>query len=204
MLSRRSSSETPSQPSKLLPLLFEKIDDDQRLTVFHAGSALPETVDFFANFRCKLHFIDLFSELPFVGDEDTSASLQQQFDDILQFPAETRFDICLFWDLFNFLDSAAITAFLQHLRPFLHSDSLAHGFAVHNLKTPPSGLVYGISDSNTLQLRHRTAALPGYAPHGQNRLKELLHGFRFERSVLLPDSRLELLLTASDRINRVP
>jgi hypothetical protein len=204
MLSRRSSSETPTQPSKLLPLLFEHIDEDERLTVFHAGNALPETVDFFSNYRCKLHFIDLFSELPFVANEDTSMTPQQQFGEILQLPAGTQFDVCLFWDLFNFLDSAAITAFLQHLRPFLHSGSLAHGFSVHNLKTPQSGLLYGIKDAGTLQLRHRTAALPGYAPHGQNRLKELLKGFRFERSVLLPDSRLELLLAASDRVNRAP
>ena len=196
MLSKRQSSEPVTQQSKLLPSLFEHIDEDQRLTVFHAGPALPETVDFFSRYRCRLHFIDLFSELPIAASEDTGPSLGQQFGDLLQIPAETRFDICLFWDLFNFLGSDAISAFLKELRPYLHSGCLAHGFSVHNLKTAQSNQLYSIREIDTLCLKNRQTALPGYAPHNQSQLKALLHGFTFERSLLLPDSRLELLLRA--------
>jgi hypothetical protein len=196
MLSRRSSSETPTQPSKLLPLLFEHIDEDERLTVFHAGNALPETVDFFSNYRCKLHFIDLFSELPLATLEDSGLSLEQQFGEILQLPADTQFDLCLFWDVFNFLDTEAITAFLSQLRPCLKTTSLAHAFSVHNLKTPQGSQLYGIKHMDTLSLRNRQTKLPGYAPHSQSQLKQALTCFKFERSVLLPDSRLELVLGA--------
>ncbi|RLA49248.1 MAG: hypothetical protein DRR04_08620 [Gammaproteobacteria bacterium] len=196
MLSKRPSSEPITQQSKLLPSLFEHIDEDQRLTVFHVGLALPETVDFFSRYRCKLHFVDLFAELPIVSNEENNPSLGQQFGDLLRFSPGTRFDICLFWDLFNFLDSDAITAFLKELRPYLHTGCLAHGFSVHNLKSTQSDQLYGIREIDTLRLRARPAALPAYAPHNQGRLKTLLSGFTFERSVLLPDSRLELLLRA--------
>ena len=185
-----------TQASKLLPYLFEHIDEEQTVTVFHVGPALPETVDFFSNYRCKLHFIDLFSELPIVAGEDELPTLVQQFEDLLQFPAHTRFDICLFWDLFNFLDTAAINAFLTVLHPHLKESSMAHAFSVHNLRTPQGSHLYGINQRDTLSFRNRRAALPGYAPHSQGELKELLHCFRLERSVLLPDSRLELLLQA--------
>jgi hypothetical protein len=196
MLSKRRSSEPVTQQSKLLPSLFEHIDDDQRLTVFHAGPALPETVDFFSRYRCKPHFVDLFAELPIVANEEENPSLGQQFGDLLQLPPETRFDICLFWDLFNYLGGDAISAFLMELRPYLRSGCLAHGFSVHNLKTAQSNQFYGIREIDTLRLRNRQTALPGYAPHHQGQLKTLLSGFIFERSVLLPDSRLELLLRA--------
>jgi hypothetical protein len=185
-----------TQASKLLPYLFEHIDEEQTVTVFHVGPALPETVDFFSNYRCKLHFIDLFCELPFVAGEDELPTLVQQFENLLQFPAHTRFDVCLFWDLFNFLDAAAINAFLAVLYPHLKESSMAHAFSVHNLRTPQGSHLYGINQRDTLSFRNRRAALTGYAPHSQGELKELLHCFRLERSVLLPDSRLELLLQA--------
>ena len=183
------------QTSKLLPALFDHIDEERRLTVFHVGPALSDTVDFFANYRCRLHFVDLFSELPIVASEDTP-TLQHQFEELLSIPPGTELDICLFWDLFNFLDSKAIEAFLCVLRPHLTPDSLAHAFSVHNVSTPQCNHLYGISQFDTIRLGKRVKALPGYAPQSQRQLKETLNCFRFERSVLLPDSRLELLMQA--------
>ena len=197
MLSKRPSTEPSTQQSRLLPSLFEQIDEERCLTVFHVGPALPETVDFFSRYRCKLHFVDLFAELPIVSNEESDPSLEQQFAGMLQFPVGTQFDICLFWDLFNFLGSDAITAFLKALRPYLNTGCLAHGFSVHNLKTAQSNQLYGIRETDTLNLRNRQTTIPCYAPHSQNQLKTLLSGFAFERSVLLPDSRLELVLRAS-------
>ena len=176
--------------------MFEHIDETQRFTVLHIGPALQETVDFFSGYRCKLHFVDVFSELPLAVNEDSGPSLAQLFGDILQLPPDTQFDLCLFWDLFNFLDTAAIAAFLSLLRPCLKPTSLGHAFSVHNLNTPQGSQLYGIKQKDTLSLRNRQARLPGYAPHSQSQLKQALTCFRFERSVLLPDSRLELVLGA--------
>lgn len=183
-----------TQPSKLLDSLFQHIDQEQRLTVFDVGPARPETVSFFSRYRSKLYLADMFSELPIVAAEESGPSLEQQFDQLLQFPAGTQFDICLFWDLFNYLSSEAISAFLDKLKPCLHGDSLAHGFAVHNTKSPQGDQLYGILQTDSFSIRHRDKPLPGYAPHNQGQLKNLLHCFSFDRTVLLPDSRLELLL----------
>jgi hypothetical protein len=185
------------QPSKLLPSLFKHIDGGELVTVFHVGPALPETVDFFSNYRCKLHFVDLFSALPIVWNEETTALLEQQLEEMLTFPPDTRFDVCLFWDLFNYLNSDTIGVFLTALRPYLKDNSLAHAFSVHNLKTRQNSHLYGIQRLDVLSFRQRLAAPRGYAPHSQNQLKQLLHCFKLERSVLLADSRLELLLHAS-------
>lgn len=185
-----------TQTSTLLPYIFEPIEDDQPVTVFHVGPALPDTVEFFSHYRCKLHFIDLFSELPIVATEDEIPTLEQQFEALLPFPAHTLFDICLFWDVFNFLDDAAISALLTALRPHLKTHTMAHAFSVHNIRAPQGSHLYGIHQRDTLSYRSRQAALPGYAPHSRSTLMELLHCFKLERSVLLPDSRLELLLQA--------
>ncbi len=186
-----------SQSSSLLPALFESIDESKRLTVLHIGNALPETVEFFSDYRCKLHFVDLFGDLTRVGsDEEPPTSLQQLFTDLMQIPGETRFDLCLFWDLFNFLDRDAIAALLRALKPHLHGYTLGHGFAVHSLKTAQSGTVYGIREAGEITLRPRPTPLPGYQPHTQGQLERLLYCFKITRSVLLPESRLELMMRA--------
>ncbi len=186
-----------TQASKLLPHLFQQLDAERSVTVLHIGSALPETVDFFSDYRCKLHFIDVFPALPIVACEEPAVTQAQQFKELLRFPGETAFDICLFWDLFNFLDGDAITAFLSVLRPHLKQGSLAHAFSVHNRKAPQQNHFYGIQNLGELSVRSRRITPTGYAPHSQRELTALLDGFRVERSVLLPDSRLEMLLLKS-------
>ena len=103
---------TATQPSKLLSSLSAQSDMEERLTVLHIGPAMPETVEFFSRYRSKLFFVDILSELPVVHDEDDGLTLEQQFSGLLALPPKTRIDICLFWDLFNFLSSEAIAAFL--------------------------------------------------------------------------------------------
>ncbi len=151
---------------------------------------------FFSRYRCRLHFADLFAELPIDPDDDPDTPLAQQFARLLAVPEGTVFDICLFWDLFNFLDAEAIAALMTALAPHLHEGTRGHGFAVHNVRTPQSKQLFAISDQAELTVRARPAALPGYSPHPQNRLKELLSGFTIVRSVLLADSRLEMALAA--------
>ena len=56
-------------------------------------------------------------------------------------------------------------------------------------------LIAQMFDAN-LDLPIRRYAVPGYAPQSQSQLQETLDCFRFERSVLLLDSRLELLMQA--------
>jgi len=190
----------PSQPSALLPSLFEHVDEGRRLTVLHIGPALAETVTFFSHYRCKLHFIDLFGDLAKLAPaEDATVSLEQTLLDLMQIPDGTRFDLCLFWDLFNFLQRDAIGALAHALAPHLKDTTLAHGFAVHSLKTPQSGKLYGIKELDQISTRPRATPLPGYSPCNQGQLERTLDCFSVTRSVLLPEGRLELLLRASRR-----
>lgn len=190
------ASTLSTQASQLLPELFRGVDEERRLSVLHVGTPCSDTMEFFSGFRCRLQVIDLFSELPPPPAAETERGLEAYFADLLQLSANCAFDVCLFWDLFDYLDDSALPAFLTALQPYTASDCRAHGFSVHNPRTPANNFRYGILDGNTLSLRQRTAALPGYSPHTQHQLNALLRGFRMERSVLLSDRRLELLLRA--------
>ena len=183
----------PVQVAKLLPLLFASINEDEPLTVLHVGPALPDTVDFFCDYRCKLHFVDLFEELPLVAMED-SPPLQHQMNALLNIPPDIRFDLCLFWDIFNYLERDTILALMASLREHLKPSTLAHMFSMHNTRIRPQGQFYGVLQPDTLSCRVRRHEPECYAPHSQRKLQDMLYCFTLDRSVLLPDSRLELLL----------
>lgn len=187
---------TAFQSSKLLSPLFQKVGDDTRINVLHIGPALPETINFFSQFRCKLYFVDLFDELPIETNEDNEPSLEQTFTQLLNLGTGIRLDICLFWDVFNFLSCDAISAFITVLKPHLDPATLAHAFAVHKLRSEQGKQLYGITTTDKISIRTRDTLLPSYAPQQQATLKKLLNCFNFDRSVLLPDGRLELLLRA--------
>ncbi len=189
-------SHSSAQVSQLLPALFRNFDEEQRLCVLHLGPPRQDTLDFFSTRRCRLHIVDLFAELPLPAEQDTSHGLTAHLRELLQFPAATVFDICLFWDLFNYLDATALRALLEILGPCLGASTVAHGFSVHNPRTPEQAMLYGINGADAISMRSRPAAVPGYSPHSQNRLLELLECFQLERTVLLTDKRLEMLLRA--------
>jgi len=194
----------PSQSSQLLPALFRNFDAEQRLHVLHLGPARQDTLDFFSTRRCRLHIVDLFAELPLPAEEDTSHGITAHLRELLQLPTATVFDICLFWDLFNYLDATAMQALIEILSPCIGETTVAHGFSMHNPRTPEQPVLYGIHDADVISIRDRPAAVPGYCPHSQQRLLDLLQCFRMERTVLLADKRLELLLRARTQLESAP
>lgn len=183
------------QNSALFASLFQLLDVNHRLSVLEIGTALPETVDFFAQFKCRLHFVDLFDE-PFVRNQAdlSETELRHGFEEQLRFGPGTKFDLCLFWDFTCYLDDPALRSFNAALRPWLHAGTRAHGFGVHHLAVRLENIRYGVEDRETLCLRNRLGAQMRYHPHSQIEMHELLDGFRFDRGLLLPDGKLEMLL----------
>ena len=185
------------QQSKLFSSLFGLLDVNRRLTVLEIGTALPETVDFFAQFKCRLHFVDLFDE-PFVREQSglSETELRHGFEEQLRFSPDTKIDFCLFWDFLCYLDDPALRAFNSALLPWLHTGTRAHGFGVHHLAVRPDNIRYGVADRETLCLRKRLGQQMPSHPHSQIEMHEMLNGFTFERGLLLPDGKLEMLLKA--------
>ncbi|PLW67155.1 hypothetical protein [Pseudohalioglobus lutimaris] len=184
------------QSSQLLPDVFAALENMPQMTILHVGPVQPETMAFLSGLPCRLYNNDLFAELPLAVDEEDEQITRRQLRELLFFPHEVRFDLCLFWDLFNYLDAEAVSALMDTLRPHLAPGAFAHCFGVHNTRSPQQDYKYSMVSSAELLLRPRPAALPGYAPHSQGRLNTLLDGFEVQRSVLLAQSRLELLLRA--------
>ncbi len=187
---------TEQQTVQLLPGLFAGCDPERRIKVLHLGPALPETVDFLAAYRCKTWFVDLYAELPIPVEDDGEQPLEDRLAEALALPPAERFDIVLFWDLCNYLAPQVIETLTRLLRHHWHHHTRGYALAQHNTRAPQRDATFAIAAADTLAVRKRQRRLPGYAPLPHGRLKDLLLGFSVQRSVLLGDGRLELLLEA--------
>ena len=192
----RAGPVVSRQNSKLFPGLFRLVDVNHRLTVMEIGPALAETVNYFSEFKCRLHFVDLYNE-PFVREDQARLSekeLRHAFEEQFRFPQGTKIDICLFWDFLCYLDDSALRAFNSALRPWIHSGTRAHGYGVHHLAIRLENIQYGVLQKDLLSIRNRSSAQLPYHPHSQIEMHDMLNCFDFERGLLLSDGKLEMLL----------
>jgi hypothetical protein len=188
-----------TQQTLLFPSLFKKIDPDRRLSVLEIGSALPETIEFFSQYKCRLQFAGMYTDpvLEMQKGEFTEAELVDHIKQSFAFPKKTRFDVCLFWDFLNYLDDKTLRAFNTAIKPHLHKSTRAHAFTVRTLDTSFSNQQYGIDKAHMFSIRPRTSTQATTYPHTQAILVNLLSSFDIDQGMLLPDGRLEVLMSAS-------
>lgn len=188
------------QQTLLFPLLVARIDPDRQLQVLEIGPALPETIAFFSQYRCRLHCAAMYSDpvLEAQCGDVTETDLVTQITRSFAFPANTKFDLCLFWDFLNYLDDKALKAFNTALTPFIHQKTRGHAFTVRTLDTSFANQQYGIENAHAFKIRPRAETQKKCFPHTQAILVNMLSGFDVDQGMLLPDGRLEVLMSASD------
>ena len=169
------------------------------MSVLEIGPALPETIEYFSRYKCRLHFAAMYTDpvLQIQMGEYTENELAEHFKQTFGFPKGTRFDLCLFWDFLNYLDDKALRAFNTAIKPYLHKTTRAHAFTVRTLDTSFSNQQYGIEQAHMFSVRPRTALQGRTYPHTQAILVNLLANFDIDQGMLLPDGRLEVLMSAS-------
>lgn len=202
-----SQSFSAELHSNLAPLLFERIQVDKQLVVLDVGLAMPATVDLFSNFKCKLIFSDLYSQELLSGScqqeiehqedhqQPTHNQLVEQFTAALSLDPNTKIDICLFWDFFNYLDGTLLKAFIEALHPYIGENSCGYGLGVLNARRQLPNFQYGIRQLNTLSQSPRSEEQQPVYPHSQRDLNNLLGYFDIDKSRLMPDGRVEYLLS---------
>ena len=206
---RLKRAESPSKAlnadlhSNLAPLLFEKVQVDKQLVVLDVGLAMPTTVELFSSFKCKLIFSDLYS-LEFFSDSDqgqdqdqlpSHQQLVEKFTAALNLNSQTKIDICLFWDFFNYLDGTLLKAFIDALQPYITDSTCGYGLGVLNARCQLPNYQYGIKNLDKLTQYLRTDKQKPVYPHSQRDLNNLLGYFDIDKSRLMPDGRVEYFIS---------
>ena len=187
------------QQTLLFPSLVKNVDPDRRLSVLEIGPALPETLAYFSQHKCRLHFAAMYTDpiLQMQNGDHTEAELAAHLKRSFGFRKGTRFDLCLFWDFLNYLNDRTLRAFNTVLKPHLCQSTRAHAFTLRTLDTAFANQQYGVRQDHLFSIRPRGGVQPRTFPHTQATLVNLLTGFDIDQGMLLPDGRLEVLLSAS-------
>jgi len=169
--------------SSLLPQALSCIGSEQKFTVLDLGPPSPASVRFFNRFRCRLYFADL---LDHADDEPEDIGSR------LDFPSDTRFDVCLFWDVLNYLDGDAVRAVTASLTGHLDENSRGHAFLAFSRVAPFSGYRFGIEEVDLVV--GEPDPLP--VPHVQTwkNIEDLMWPWIPSSTTLMQDNRQELLL----------
>ena len=193
----RFSKSAEVSTSDLLPSLFDGFEENEEpISILDVGAGTRSTLDFFAQFRCRVHFLDLFAiqaELQ-ATDSVTEEVAYQTFSDALSEYSETLFDVCLFWDFLNRLDAPLRRGLSNALRPYLYSQSKGYGVCDLYAGKWKKNSVYRLRDNTQLHVvPGRTMPVVHWS---QSELSDQFDCFRIVQDSLSTKGRLEFLMEA--------
>ena len=200
--------------TRLMPDLIESLAGNSPLMVFDVGYGVHETVEYFGNRRCRLHFSALhdsllpppvirsktpFGQLPDPAEHDAALYLAwlERFRSALQFEPGTRFDLCLFWDFLNYLDDQALKALADALAPFTGPQTLGHAYILLKSDADVLNREYGLKAADQISVRPVNLGNPAIFARPQARVTSMMKGFAVRHSVLRRDGLLEAALKSA-------
>lgn len=167
--------------SALLPRAFELVGRERKFSVLDLGSPTPQSVRFFNQFSCQVYFAGL---LDGDGEEDDGSALE--------LPSDVRFDVCLFWDVLNYLNGECLERVARVVTDRLNENCRGHAFFAFSQSVPYEGLKFGIESVDKLVVERDARRVPHV--HTWKDLEAMLWPFTNAAATLLQGNRQELLL----------
>lgn len=166
----------------------------QGLRMLDLGPAVGGNVEFLSQLGAKLHIGDLYASrsMAVEGEE-----LGQEFFEQL-FPADTKLDVVLAWDLFNYLQRKEMARLGALLRRNCRPGALVFALMWIQKQIPAQPIRFRMQENGQLIYERRTGLErpgPRYQPA---EISSLLKGFRVDRSFLLRHGIQEYLFVRDD------
>ena len=198
-------NNTDPLPSALASNLIDDINTEERLIVLDMGRAVSSTIKYFSQYKCRLNFIDLYSE-DFVLDPDEEMSHLQMVNMMcgaIKLQQSVKVDICLFWDIFSYLSDPLVKALIESLEEHIDSSTRSLIINPRDSRTILPFYYYGISGPTLLTQSQRRGVQPSIYPRSQRALNDLIDYFVVDRGRLMSEGRAEYLLFKDNDINSV-
>jgi len=188
--------EPESSSSLALKLLYDQLRHQRKYHVLDLGPALGANVDFFSQFSCKVYIEDFYRTLSsFDYLSEDKLSYQAVFEYLLPYEKNTRFDIILGWDLFNYLERDELQSLIFHLGHFCHKGTLLFALISTSQYVPEKPTTFQIVDHDRLLYQTNSTVLRQCPKYQQTDLNQLIPHFRVSNSFLLRNGFKEYLLS---------
>lgn len=179
--------ESKAHTSLALNVLFHQLRPDRKYNLLDLGPALGANVEFFSQFSCKIYIEDLYRTLTsfdFLSPED-GFSYDAVFEYLLPYRKNTRFDVILAWDLFNYLERDEFLFLMRHLTKFSHTGTLLFALFSTSKHIPEKPINFKIVDNESLLYENNSSVLRPCPQYSQSDLQHLMPNFRVCNSFIL-------------------
>ncbi len=192
--------DSPLEPevsaSLALKVLYDQLRHQRKYHVLDLGPALGANVDFFSQFSCKVYIEDFYRTLTsFDYLSEDKLSYQAVFEYLLPYKKNTRFDIILGWDLFNYLERDELQSLILHLGHFCHKGTLLFALISTSKYVPEKTTTFQIMDHDHLLYQTNSTVLRPCPRYQQTDLNQLIPHFRVSNSFLLRNGFKEYLFS---------
>ena len=175
--------------------LYHQFRSGRKYRILDLGPAIGDNIDFFGQFRCRIHIEDLYRTLnsfEYLSPED-GFSYAAVFEYLLPYPKNTRFDFILAWDIFNYLDREEFRHLIVHLSQFSRKGTVLFSLISTLKNIPETPYRFRIADSENLLYERSSEILKPCPRYEPSDLNELMPNFRICNSFLLRNGFKEYL-----------
>ncbi len=197
----------PSQPSSAtqkslcLSALLQALPCDRKISILDLGPARGINIDFWSQVAGKIHIEDFYESYKSIPkripseDEEQNEEVDQSgiFEQLLIVPPNTRMDVILAWDVFNYLEPCQIEAAARHLGKYCLPGSFLFALIWSTHLMPAEPTAFKILDRERIIYESHstgTRTCPRYQPRDVGRM---MVGFRVFNSFILRNGIQEYL-----------
>ena len=191
------STDPTTHISLVLNVVYHHLEVGRKYHILDLGSAYGSNVDFFSQFRCKIHIEDLYqtlSSFDYLSPED-GFSYDVVYDYLLPYGRNTNFDLIFAWDLFNYMEEEEFLHLVLYLGKFCRTGTLLFALMSNLKHIPERPTKFKILDQEHLQYEVSSPVLRPCPRYQQSDLKRLMPHFQVANSFLLRNGFKEYLFT---------
>lgn len=192
-----------SNKSVLLPEILRRLENEEGFSILDAGSAASSSIEFFSQWKCRLHFVDIYNNAILSEQENLDYQELVRIFEELFLVSDEAFDVCFLWDLPNYLDNQAMRALADVLKKRLHRSTAIHAFSAFSHKQPFPKKQYSINGISSISSRQIENDIDPKFVKTYATITKYLDFLGIVRSTLLTDGRVELYLKplVTEKIN---
>ncbi|MEK6749185.1 MAG: methyltransferase domain-containing protein [Pseudomonadota bacterium] len=169
-----------------LDVLFSQLPQQgQKYTILDMGAANHAKIEFFSTLKCRLFVEDFFrfytERLAHAKREKNVLDPQHSLTCLQKYPAETSFDLVLFWDLFDYIQPADLQALLKHLSGYCKRGTVLFFLTSALEHIPIEPAVFRIIDKQHLSYENKSPTTRRAVGYTQTSLRKILTGFKLYR-----------------------
>jgi hypothetical protein len=192
-------SEPDVHRSLALSVLLQQLEPGRKYSILDLGQACSENINFWAQYPVRLWLPDFYRSLnSSIAAAAEDISHESLFEQALSDALESRFDIILVWDIFNYLELERLESFIGVLRKICHHGTYLFVLisTLHQIPTEPTH--FRILDRERLAYENPSPVArqcPRYQPRD---VKLMMSGFEVLASFLLRHGMQEYLFLCHD------